>query len=110
MSKIKEIFWGIFEKIVQNLESFTFILFLNLLFIIVPDDSSSRLTIFLLKKKECMGGCKNNLQIKVFFDQLGNFSYRIHSTYVPEGMCIIGHTGNLSQDAEWAILSTMMDI
>ncbi len=30
--------------------------------------------------------------------------------YVPEGMCMAGQTGNASQGARWAILSTMMDI
>ncbi len=52
MCKIKKKFWEIFEKIVRNLESFTFTLFLNLLFIIVPEGSSSRLTRFFSKKKE----------------------------------------------------------
>ncbi len=51
ISKIKKKPWEIFEKIVRDLESFMFTLFLNLLFIIVPEDSSSRLTGFFSKKK-----------------------------------------------------------
>ncbi len=50
MSKIRKKFWEIFEKIVRDLESFMFVLFLNLLFIIVSEDSSSRLTGFFSKK------------------------------------------------------------
>ncbi len=46
MDKIKKKFWEIFEKILRHLESFTFTLFLNLLFIIVPEGSCSRLTGF----------------------------------------------------------------
>ncbi len=30
--------------------------------------------------------------------------------YVPEGMCMVGHTGNPSQGAGRAILSTTIDI
>ncbi len=51
MSQLKKKFWEIFEKIVQNFESFTYTLFLNLLFVIVPEGSSVRLTVFFSKKK-----------------------------------------------------------
>ncbi len=51
-SKIKKKFWEIFEKIIRDLESFSITLFLNLLFIIVPEDSRGRLTGFFSKKKE----------------------------------------------------------
>ncbi len=52
MNKIKKKFWAIIEKIVRNSESFTFTLFLNLLFIIIPEVSSSRLTRIFLKEKK----------------------------------------------------------
>ncbi len=52
MSKIKKKFWEIFDKIVHDLESFTFMLSLNLLFTIVPEDSSSRWLTGLFSKKK----------------------------------------------------------
>ncbi len=51
-----------------------------------------------------------------FFGQLEsgfffNFFFQgIYSRYVPEGMCMVGHTGNPSHEARQALLSTTMDI
>ncbi len=52
MSKINKKVWEIFEKIIRDLENFTFTLFLNLLFIILAEDSCSRLIGFFSNKKE----------------------------------------------------------
>ncbi len=48
MNKSKKKF---FKKIVQDLEIFTFTLFINLLLMIVPEDSSGRLSGFFSKKR-----------------------------------------------------------
>ncbi len=57
----------------------------------------------------------NNSQIEVFLANWEvvfflHFSHVIYSMHVPEGTCMIGHTGNPSQGAGRAILFTTMDI
>ncbi len=54
---------------------------------------------FLVLLLQHMDGFLNNSQIEVFFGQWGNFffwnfSHGIYSMYVPEGICMVGHTGN----------------